>query len=72
MKRITDIAELRKVQTGILDDIHRFCTANGIMYFLSCGTLIGAVRHKGYIPWDDRPRPVYAEKRLRQICETLY
>ena len=53
MKRITDIAELRKVQTGILDDIHRFCTANGIMYFLSCGTLIGAVRHKGYIPWDD-------------------
>lgn len=53
MKRITDIKELRAIQTGILDDIHKFCTANGITYFLSCGTLIGAVRHKGYIPWDD-------------------
>ena len=53
MRRITDIQELRGVQLDILDDIHAFCTANGIKYFLSCGTLIGAVRHKGYIPWDD-------------------
>ncbi len=53
MKRITDIKELRSVQLGILDDIHDFCTERGIRYFLSCGTLIGAVRHKGYIPWDD-------------------
>ncbi len=53
MKRINDISELRKVQIGILDSIHDFCTANGITYFLSSGTLIGAVRHKGYIPWDD-------------------
>lgn len=53
MRRITDIQELRGVQLGILDDIHAFCTANDIKYFLSCGTLIGAVRHKGYIPWDD-------------------
>lgn len=53
MKRINDIQELRSVQTGILDEIHAFCTDRGIRYFLSCGTLIGAVRHKGYIPWDD-------------------
>lgn len=53
MERITDIKELRAIQVAILDDIHRFCTANGITYFLSSGTLLGAVRHKGYIPWDD-------------------
>lgn len=53
MKRITDIKELRSIQLGILDDIHNFCIANGITYFISCGSLIGAVRHKGYIPWDD-------------------
>ncbi len=38
---------------GILDAVHEFCMSNGIMYSLSSGTLIGAVRHKGYIPWDD-------------------
>ena len=53
MRRITDISELRGIQMGILDEIHRFCTQHGITYFLSSGTLIGAVRHKGYIPWDD-------------------
>jgi lipopolysaccharide cholinephosphotransferase len=53
MKRITDIKELRHVQIGILDTIHNFCLQEGITYFLSSGTLIGAVRHHGYIPWDD-------------------
>ena len=30
-----------------------FCNSNGLNYFASCGTAIGAVRHKGFIPWDD-------------------
>lgn len=53
MRKIEDIQELRSIQMGILDDVHRFCEAHGLRYFLSSGTLIGAVRHKGYIPWDD-------------------
>lgn len=53
MRQITDINELRQIQMGILDNVHRFCEAHGLTYFLSSGTLIGAVRHKGYIPWDD-------------------
>ncbi|MBR6432146.1 MAG: LicD family protein [Muribaculaceae bacterium] len=53
MKRISDINELRSIQIAILDSIHEFCQREGITYFLSSGTLIGAVRHKGYIPWDD-------------------
>jgi len=53
MKRIDDIQELRQIQMGILDEVHRFCEAQGLRYFLSSGTLIGAVRHQGYIPWDD-------------------
>ena len=53
MTPITDINELRSVQMGILDSVHRFCQQHGLRYFLSSGTLIGAVRHGGYIPWDD-------------------
>ncbi len=53
MRKITNIQELRKIQMGILDEVHQFCENNGLRYFLSSGTLIGAVRHQGYIPWDD-------------------
>ena len=37
----------------ILDVIHQVCTEHGLRYSLAYGTLIGAVRHKGFIPWDD-------------------
>lgn len=53
MRQITDIQELRQLQMGILDHVHQFCMEHGLSYFLSSGTLIGAVRHQGYIPWDD-------------------
>ena len=52
MKEIP-IDELKKVQLEILKKVHRFCEAKGLRYFLGYGTLIGAIRHRGYIPWDD-------------------
>ena len=46
-------AELKKVMLDALLVVNDFCRKNGIEYFLEGGTSIGAVRHKGYIPWDD-------------------
>ncbi len=45
--------ELKNVQMRILDYVDKFCRENNIEYSLAAGTLLGAVRHKGFIPWDD-------------------
>lgn len=63
-KRYIGVEELKKIQLDMLDDIASFCEENNICYFLAYGTLIGAIRHNGYIPWDDdidiaMPRPDY-------------
>ena len=45
--------ELLASQFAMLKEIHNTCVKQGLTYFLAYGTLIGAVRHKGFIPWDD-------------------
>lgn len=45
--------ELRTIQMDILQKVHDFCVSHDIKYTLAFGTLLGAVRHGGYIPWDD-------------------
>lgn len=62
-----DQKELRELQLAELDGLvffDKFCRTHGLTYYLCGGCLIGAVRHKGFIPWDDdtdvlMPRPDY-------------
>ena len=51
--KLIDLDELKLIQLEILENIHSFCETNNIKYTLACGTMLGAIRHKGYIPWDD-------------------
>ena len=48
-----DNKNLHTILIEILDDFVKICAANSLNYFITAGTLLGAVRHKGFIPWDD-------------------
>lgn len=51
--KVVTIEQSKKIQLDILLAVHEFCLKNHLSYYLTFGTLIGAIRHNGFIPWDD-------------------
>ncbi len=78
-----DLDEQKRIELGLLKNFCRLCQEHNLSFFLTYGTLIGAVRHKGFIPWDDdidvmMPRPDYnrlvelfSDKIVYEHCSLL-
>lgn len=52
MKELS-LDEIKQIELDLMKMFHSFCQEHNIRYFLSHGTLLGALRYKGFIPWDD-------------------
>jgi lipopolysaccharide cholinephosphotransferase len=52
-KKMLSLPEIKKVETELLYIVDKICRENNLRYWVCAGTLLGTVRHGGFIPWDD-------------------
>ncbi len=68
-----ELKELQATEVEMLVEVDRICRKCGIQYCISAGTQLGAVRHKGFIPWDDDADVAFLRQeyeKFREACET--
>lgn len=68
-----DLKEVQKIQKELISEVQRICNKCGINFNMVGGTMLGAIRHQGYIPWDDDAdigflRSEY--EKFRDACKT--
>lgn len=71
MREMT-LGEVKECELNILIYIDQLCKKNNINYTLGYGTLLGAVRHKGFIPWDDDIDIILVNDEYKKLLKVLY
>ena len=71
MSDTLSLNEIKEIELELLRYIDKICHENEIPYFLDSGTLLGAVRHKGFIPWDDDIDIVIDRKDYKKLLMLL-
>ena len=70
MKQL-DLPAIHEATLNVMDRLHAICEENGIRYNIYWGTLLGAVRHGGFIPWDDDFDICMLRDDYNRLCELL-
>ncbi len=60
--------EVWAIELDLLNELDKICTENGLIYFACAGTMLGAVRHKGFIPWDDDIDVMMLRDEYEKLC----
>ena len=63
------LRKLQLIEIELLDEYVRICDKYDLTYYINYGTLLGAVRHKGFIPWDDDLDVVMPCKDYEKFCQ---
>ena len=69
-----DLSAVHGADLAILKEIDRICRKHKIQYLMDAGTLLGAVRHKGFIPWDDDADVAFTREnyeKFKEVCGDL-
>lgn len=64
-----EVAAAQRIMLEILKEFHRVCVENNLIYWLEGGTLLGAIRHGGFIPWDDDIDIAMPKEDFEKLCQ---
>jgi len=71
MKKVFNILEVQNIENEMLSYIDKICKKNNLRYYLVCGSVLGAVRHNGPIPWDSDVDITVPINELETFCKTM-